>query len=72
MRGLRSTLALLVVLIGLCAYIYFVVSKKPASGTDAAKERVFVSLDADKIDEIKVKSESGDNTTLKKATRCGR
>ena len=67
MRGLRSTLALLVVLIGLCAYIYFVVSKKPAGGTDAAKERVFVSLDADKIDEIKVKSESGDNTTVKKA-----
>jgi hypothetical protein len=28
-RGLRSTIALLVVLIGLCAYIYFVVSKNP-------------------------------------------
>jgi hypothetical protein len=67
MRGLRSTLALLVVLIGLCAYIYFVVSKKPASGTETAKERVFVSLEADKIDEIKVKSESGDNTAVKKA-----
>ena len=67
MRGLRSTLALLVVLIGLSAYIYFVLSKKPAGGTETAKERVFVSLDADKIDEIKVKSESGDNTTVKKA-----
>lgn len=67
MRGLRSTIALLVVLLGLCAYIYFVLSKKPESGTEAAKERVFVSLDADKIDEIKVKSESGDTTTVKKA-----
>src|SRR6185295_4395616 len=67
MRGLRSTLALLVVLIGLSAYIYFVLSKKPAGGTEAAKERVFVSLEADKIDEIKVKSEAGDNTTVKKA-----
>src|SRR5580765_2968760 len=67
MRGLRSTIALLVVLIGLCAYIYFVVSKKPESGAEAAKERVFVSLEADKIDELKVKSESGDTTTLKKA-----
>jgi hypothetical protein len=66
MRGLRSTLALLVVLIGLSAYIYFVLSKKPAGGTETAKERVFVSLDADKIDEIKIKSESGDNTTVKK------
>jgi hypothetical protein len=66
MRGLRSTIALLVVLLGLSAYIYFVVSKKPETGAEAAKERVFVSLDADKIDEIKVKSESGDTTTLKK------
>ena len=67
MRGLRSTIALLVVLLGLCAYIYFVISKKPESGAQTAKERVFVSLDADKIDEIRVKSESGDTTTVKKA-----
>ena len=67
MRGLRSTIASLVVLLGLCAYIYFVVSKKPANGTEAPKERAFVALDADKIDEIKVTSESGDTTTLRKA-----
>ena len=67
MRGLRSTIALLIVLVGLCAYIYFVLLKKPAGGTEANKERVFVSLDADKIDEIKVKSESGDTTTVRKA-----
>lgn len=67
MRGLRSTMALLVVLLGLCAYIYFVVSKKPEGGSAVAKERAFVSLDADRIDEIKIKSESGDATTVKKA-----
>src|ERR1700681_4341429 len=66
MRGLRSTIALLVVLLGLSAYIYFVVSKKSDTGAESAKPRVFVSLDADKIDEVKVKSESGDTTTLKK------
>ena len=67
MRGLRSTIALLVVLLGLCAYIYFVVSKKPEGGAEAGKERAFVSLDAGTIDEIKVTSESGDTTTVKKA-----
>ena len=66
MRGLRSTMALLVVLLGLGAYIYFVTWKQPEGGIEAAKERVFASLDADKIDEITVKSESGDTTTVKK------
>jgi len=66
MRGLRSTIALLAVLLGLGAYIYFVTWKRPEGGAEVAKERVFVSLDADKIDEIKVKSESGDTTTVKK------
>jgi len=66
MRALRSTIALLVVLVGLCAYIYFVTWKRPDSSAIAAKERVFASLPADKIDEIKVKSESGDTTTVNK------
>jgi Domain of unknown function (DUF4340) len=65
-RGLRSTIALLVVLIGLGAYSYFVVSKKSADTTATKQEKVFPSLEASKIDELKVKSESGDVTTLKK------
>src|SRR6266581_1316898 len=65
MRGLRSTIALLVVLIGLGAYIYFVVSKK-SDTTVTKQEKLFASLEASKIDELKVKSESGDVTTLKK------
>ena len=66
MRGLRSTVALLVVLVGLCAYIYFVLSKKPEGESEEKKERVFVSLDADKIDDVTVKSEMGDTTSMKK------
>ena len=70
MRGLKSTLALVVVLGGLGAYIYFVTSKMPEGGgaaTDAKKqEKVFASLQADKIDEVKVSTAAGDATTLKK------
>jgi Domain of unknown function (DUF4340) len=65
MRGLKSTLALLVVLLGLGGYIYFVLAKK----TDSAitkQEKLFPALEASKIDDLKVKSESGDVTSLKK------
>jgi hypothetical protein len=65
MRGLRSTIAMLVVLIGLGAYAYFVTSKK-TDDTASKQEKLFASLEAPKIDELKVKSKSGDVTTLKK------
>jgi uncharacterized protein DUF4340 len=66
MRGLRSTILLVVVLAGLGAYIYFVTWKQP-EGADAAKktEKVF-TVQSDKIDEIKVSSAGGEATTLKK------
>jgi hypothetical protein len=64
MRGLRSTLALLAVLIGLGGYIYFV-SSKP-SGSDDARDKLFDSLEAGKVQELKVKSESGEVTALRK------
>src|SRR6266571_4925826 len=67
MRGLRSTIALLVVLIGLGAYIYFVTWKRSDSADATSKqEKVFASLEADKIEELKVKAEKGDNTTVVK------
>ena len=47
MRGLKSTIALVVVLAGLGAYIYFVTWKMPEGGaatTDAKKEKVFAAL----------------------------
>jgi hypothetical protein len=67
MRGLKSTLALVAVLIGLGAYIYFVTWKQPET-TDTAsnQEKVFAGLEADKIEELKVKSEKGDTTTVRK------
>jgi hypothetical protein len=70
MRGLKSTIALVVVLGGLGAYIYFVTSKMPEGGAPAAdakkQEKVFGTLAADKIDEVKVSTAAGDTTTLKK------
>jgi uncharacterized protein DUF4340 len=69
MRGLKSTLFLVVVLGGLGAYIYFVTWKTPEGAGDSTskpKEKVFAALQADKIDELKVSSSAGDSTTLKK------
>lgn len=65
MRGLRSTIALLVVLVGLGAYVYFVASKADDS-TGVKRDRLFPGLSSDAIEELTVKSESGDTTTLKK------
>jgi hypothetical protein len=67
MRGLRSFLLLLVVLIGLGAYLYFVESKRtPGSESDDNREKVF-AVEADAIGEVTIKAASGDRTTLKKA-----
>src|SRR5437667_11429031 len=67
MRGLWSTAALVVVLAGLGAYIYFVTWKTPENDTGGKKqEKVFAALQADKIDELKVSTAGGDVTTLKK------
>ncbi len=60
MRGLWSTLALVLVLAGLGAYIYFVDSKAPAAGVEV-KDKVF-SVEADAIREMRVTS--GDETTV--------
>jgi len=69
MRGLRSTIALLIALVGLGAYIYFVTWKRPdgdAGGTGKKLDRVFAGLTSDKIDELTVTSANGEATTLKK------
>src|SRR5437868_7042813 len=66
MRGLRSTIALIVVLAGLGAYIYFVTWKQSDTPADTKKlEKVF-PVASDKIEEIKITSASGDTTTAKK------
>lgn len=66
MRGLRSTLVLILVLGGLVAYIYFVDANKPASGTDAAKDKPF-TVATDQIEEFQLKSESGETSRVQKA-----
>jgi hypothetical protein len=67
MRGLWSTLALVVVLGGLGAYIYFVESERPVSTSiegDPAREKFF-TVEADKINEIRI-NYKGQTTLLRK------
>src|SRR5262245_37779331 len=66
MRGLRSTIALTLVLAGLGAYIYFVTWKKTPETSASKQEKVFAGVESDKVEEVTVKSEKGDTTTLKK------
>jgi hypothetical protein len=66
MRGLRSFIALLVVAIALGAYLYFFESKRTPGAETEPRDKVF-AVEADQIDEITVKSESGERTTLKKS-----
>ena len=63
MRGLRF-LILLLIAIPLGWYAYRD-SKKGAVDDTPKKDKVF-TVDADKIDELEIKSESGDRTTLKR------
>ena len=61
MRGLRSFVALLVILIGLGAYLYFVESKRTPGDDGEKKEKVF-TVESEKIEEITIKA---DEKTLK-------
>jgi hypothetical protein len=63
MRGLTTTLILVVVLAGLGGYIYFVDSKRPATAVEE-KDKVF-TVDADKLQELTVTSD-GATTSLSK------
>jgi len=66
MRGVRSTIALIVVLAGLGAYIYFVTWKTPEGDTSKKTDKVFAGVQADKIEELRITSAGGDATTVKK------
>ena len=67
MRGLTTTIALAAVLLGLVGYIYFVDSKKPASGAEEAKAKAF-TVDADQIEEIQIKPASGESSRAEKTS----
>ena len=65
MRGLKSTLVLVVVLAGLVAYIFLVDRKKPASNAPEVKAKAF-TVDADQIEEIQIKPASGEASRVAK------
>ena len=64
MRGVRSTLVLLVAALGLGAYIYFFESGPPA-GTPDPPETVF-DIASDDIDSLSVTATNGDRTVIDK------
>jgi hypothetical protein len=67
MRSAKSLLALVVILGGLVAYLYFVDANRPVTpeGTEA-RDKVF-TVDAGKIEEVTIKASSGDTTSVKRA-----
>ena len=66
MRGIWSTIALVLVLAGLGGYIYFVDSDKPAPGMEP-KEKVF-AVESDKINEVRITAGGGTTALVKKET----
>jgi hypothetical protein len=65
MHGLRSTLALLVVLAGLGAYIYFVEWKRDPSAA-TAREKVFGTVETDDVEEVRIVA-GGETSRVQKA-----
>ena len=63
MRGLRSTIALFVILLGLGAYIYFVESERDPAAEDAL-EQVF-DVEAADVTSLQVVSDGGETTLSK-------
>jgi Domain of unknown function (DUF4340) len=65
MRGVKSTLFLGLVLVGLAAYIFFVDSERPV-GEAEPKEKAFASVKADEIEELEIKSADAQSSRLRK------
>jgi hypothetical protein len=63
---MRSTIALLAVLLGLGAYIYFVTWKQDGNTAAADEKKVFQSIASDDIQELTIKAENGERTTVRK------
>ncbi len=67
MRGLTSTIILVLVLAGLGGYIYFVDSKRPEPGLDGGPDKAKVyALEVDKITEVKL-TYNGEMSLLRKS-----
>ncbi len=65
MRGLKSTVGLLVILIGLGAYIYFDRNREIADPN--AKPKAYAALATDDIEELQIRNASGETTRLQRA-----
>ena len=65
MRGIRSTLVLLIIALGLGAYIYFVESERSPAGTPGPLEAVF-DFASDDIVSLSVTTGNGDHTVINK------
>jgi hypothetical protein len=65
MRGLRSFLGLLIIAAALGGYLYYD-SKHPATPDQKKQEKVFADVAPDKIDQVTVKPEKGETTTVQK------
>ena len=66
MKGVRSFLVLFVLAAALGGYVYFYESKRELGGPEKPQEKVFADLQSDKIEQVTVKSASGEQTTLQK------
>jgi hypothetical protein len=64
MKGLRSFLVLLVIAAALGVFLFYDSGREP--GDDKKQEKVFADAKSDKIDQVTVKSVSGDKTTVQK------
>src|SRR6478672_13020044 len=64
MRGVRSLIILLVIAIPLGWFTWRESKKEPEP--DKKTEKVFTGVDVDKVDQIALKSEKGEHTTLQK------
>jgi hypothetical protein len=64
MRGLRSTIVLIVVLAGLIGYIYYL--NRDGATEGETKEKAFASVNADDIEEVQIKSADGETSRAQK------
>lgn len=65
MRGLTSTIILVVVLAGLVGYIYFVDADRPAAGTEEAKPKAF-DVSPENIEEVLIKNAAGETARVQR------
>jgi hypothetical protein len=65
MRSARSLLVLIVLALGLGAYIYFVESERDLTDPETRKEKVF-AVETGKIEELEIRSMDGEVTRLRK------